>query len=176
MTTQRPERRARTVALAGLGFQILLSVFFAILWSWGQTEALRALMLLSAIGNIVWLFLVLACQQRVLVQEEKFETEQLQRERAAAGGTDAIFDVADEELLLARRRLQWMYRWMLPSFSILIILLLALAGLLGWKWSIGQSLSSEGWPTVGEDKVRLLFFMTLGAAFVSFLFSRYATG
>ena len=87
MTTQRPERRARTVALAGLGFQILLSVFFAILWSWGQTEALRALMLLSAIGNIVWLFLVLACQQRVLVQEEKFETEQLQRERAAAGGT-----------------------------------------------------------------------------------------
>ncbi len=176
MTTQRPERRARTVALAGLAFQILLSVFFAVLWSWGQTQALRALMLLSAIGNAVWLFLVMVCQQRVLVQEEKFETEQLRRERAAAGGTDAIFDVADEELLLARRRLQWMYRWMLPSFSILIILLLVLAGLLGWKWSIGQSLSSEVWPTVGEDKVPLLFFMTLGAAFVSFLFSRYATG
>lgn len=176
MTTQRPERRARTVALAGLAFQILLSVFFAILWSWGQTAGLRALMLLSAIGNAVWLFLVMVCQQRVLVQEEKFETEQLRRERAAAGGTDAIFDVADEELLLARRRLQWMYRWMLPSFSILIILLLALAGLLGWKWSIGQSLSSEAWPTISEDKVHLLFFMTLGAAFVSFLFSRYATG
>lgn len=176
MTTQRPERRARTVALAGLAFQILLSVFFAVLWSWGKTEGLRALMLLSAIGNAIWLFLVMVCQQRVLVQEEKFETEQLRRERAAAGGTDAIFDVADEELLLARRRLQWMYRWMLPSFSILVIVLLVVAGLWGWRWSIGDSLSSENWTTAGKDKIPLLFFMTLGAAFVSFLFSRYATG
>ncbi len=176
MTTQRPERRARTVALAGLAFQIVLSVFFAILWAWAHSEALRALTLLTGIGNVVWLFLVLICHQRVLVQEETFETERLRRERAATTGTDAIFDVADEQLLLARRRLRWMYRWVLPAFSILIIAKLLGAGWLNWSWPLGQALSSERWAAIDGSKVPLLFFMTVGAAFASFLLSRYATG
>ena len=176
MTTQRPERRARTVALAGLAFQIVLSVFFAILWSWAHSEALRALTLLSAIGNAVWLFLALICHQRVLVQEETFETEQLRRERATTAGTDAIFDVADEHLLLARRRLRWMYRWVLPAFSILIIVLLGLTGWFWWSWPIGQALSSERWTSIAQAKLPLLFCMTIGAGFASFLLSRYATG
>jgi len=176
MTTQRPERRARTVALAGLAFQILLAAFFAVLWSWCNSEALRALVLLTAVGNVVWLFLVMVCHQRVLVQEEAFETEQLRRERAGAAGTDAIFDVGEEELLLARRRLRWMYRWLLPIFSVLIIGLLVLAGLWRWNWPIGQALSSAKWSAIDIEKAPLLFFLTLGAAFVSFLLSRYATG
>jgi modulator of FtsH protease HflK len=176
MTTQRPERRARTVALAGLAFQILLSAFFAILWAWIHSEALRALALLTAIGNAVWLFLVMACHQRVMVQEETFETEQLRQERAGAAGTDAIFDVAGEELLLARRRLRWVYRWLLPSFSILIIILLQTTAMFWWSWPIGQALSSDLWPAIDYNQVALLFFLTLGVAFASFLFSRYATG
>lgn len=176
MTTQRPEQRARTVALAGLAFQLLLSAVFAVLWSWGRSEALRALTLLTAIGNVVWLFLVMVCHQRILVREEAFETEQLRRQRASAAGTEAIFDVADEQLLLAQRRLKWMYRWLLPIFSILIILLLVAAGGLGWSWPLGQALSSEKWQLIDPNKTVLLCIMPLGAALLSFLLSRYATG
>jgi modulator of FtsH protease HflK len=176
MTTQRPERRARTVAIAGLAFQMLLAAFFAVLWSWCSSEALRAVALLTAVGNVVWLFLVMVCHQRVLVQDETFETEQLRRERAGAAGTETIFDVADEQLLLARRRLRWMYRWLLPTFSLLLIGLLVLAGLWRWSWPIGQALSSNTWSAIDVEKTPLLFFLTLGAAFLSFLLSRYATG
>ena len=108
MTASRPERRARSVALAGLVFETGLATFFTILAVWSKSEAMWALTLQTAIGNVVWLLLVLVYHQRVLVAEETFETEQLRRERESGRGTDAIFDVADEALLLARRRLQWM--------------------------------------------------------------------
>ena len=148
---------------------------FTILALWSNSEAMLALMLLTAIGNVVWLFLVLVCHQRVLVQEETFETEQLRREREGGQGTEAIFDVADEGLLLARRRLEWMYRWLLPSFTIILIGLLLWASLFFyWKWGFGESLSAEGWPTVLNYK--LLAWFLGGAAFLSFLGSRYATG
>ncbi len=174
MTTQRPERRARGVALAGLVFQIGLAAFFAVLTVWSKSEAMRALTLLTAIGNVAWLFLVLVYHQRVLVREEAFETERLRRGREGATGTDAIFDVADEQLLLARRRLRWMYRWLLGAFTIVFIALLVGAGLAYWSWPLGQSLRAEQWAQARNTG--LLIWFVGGAAFLSFLFSRYSTG
>lgn len=176
MTTQRPERRARIVALAGLSFQILLSAFFVVLWAMGKSEAVRALVLLTGLGTVIWLFLVLICHQRVLVQDETLETEHLRRERGGAGGTGAIFDMADERLLLARRRLEWMYKWMMPSFTVLLELLLLRVAVFGWAWPIGEPLSSAGWPVPARNSIPLLSGMTLGAALLSFWFSRYAVG
>jgi len=174
MTQERPERRARSVALLGLIFEIALSVFFALLTVWSRSESMRALTLLTASGVLVWLFLVLVYHQRVLVQDEAFETEQLRRERSSGAGSGAIFDVADEQLLLARRRLQWMYRWLLPAFTVAVIAALAVSGLAYWPWSLGQSLSGEGWRPV--ENANLLIWFAGVSALLSFLLSRYATG
>jgi len=176
MISHRPEYRARTVALIGLAFEVILSAFFVVLTVWGKSEALRALSLLTGTGNLVWLFLVLIYHQRVLVQEEAFETEQLRRERASGAGTETIFDVADEQLLLARRRLQWMYRWVLPVFTVAVIGLLALSGLAYWTWSLGISLRAEQWVEIERTTTGLLMWFVGGTAFVTFLLSRYATG
>jgi membrane protease subunit HflK len=174
MTQHRPERRARTVAMVGLIFSILVSVFFLLLTSWSDSEALRALTRFTAVGNLIWFFLVLIYHQRVLVQDEAFESEQIRRERAAGVIGEAIFDVDDEELLLARRRLRWMYRWVLPAFTILIIGSLVAVGLAAWEWELNASVWRRDWPGVKHSG--LLAWFVGGASFLSFLLSRYAVG
>ncbi len=174
ITEQNPDRRARSVALMGLVFELALTVFFALLMVWSYSQAVRGLTLLSALGCPVWLFLVLIYHQRVLVREEEFETEQLRKEREGGAGGEAIFDVEEESLLLARRRLQWMYKWMLPGFTVFMILGLALGGLWFWNWSIGARLDSRGWRPV--QNVSVLIWFVGGGAFLSFLLSRYAVG
>ena len=173
MTEQRPERRARTVAWVGLGFQFALAIGFMLLYAWSQSESIRGLFLLSLVGMPIWVFLILIYHQRVLVQDESFETEQLKRERES--GAAAIFDVEDEELLLAKRRLRWMYKWLLPVFTILVIAGLAAASLLRWRWTWAASLDDElVWqPVANADAV---FYFVSAAALLSFFLSRYVIG
>lgn len=173
MTEHRPERRARTVALVGLVFEVLLTAFFALLTAWSGSEATRALTLLSGIGVTIWFVLALVYHQRVLVQEEMFESEQLRKEREGGLG-GAIFEVDEEQLLLARRRLQWMYKWLVPVFSVIVIVELACAGFLYWSWSFRLSLWADEWRQV--QNTGLLIWFIGGAAFLSFLLSRYAVG
>ncbi len=174
MIEHRPERRARTVAWVGLGFQVLLAAFFAVLTVWSESEAMRAVALLSAIGVTIWVFLLLVYHQRVLVQDETFESEQLRRERESGTGGAAIFDIDDEELLLARRRLRWMFRWLLPAFTIAVIVELLAAAVFGWSWAINHSVRADDWKDI--ENVGMLIWFVGGAAFLSFLLSRYATG
>jgi len=174
MAHERPERRARSVALIGLMFQVLLAAFYIVLSVWSESEAIRALSLLTGIGVLIWLPLVLLYHQRALVQDEAFESEQLRQEQASGVGGEAIFDVDDEQLLLARRRLRWMYRWVLPGFAVAIILALAVAGLRYWSWELGQSVTESQGSRIRHGNV-IIWFLG-GSAFLSFLLSRYAVG
>ncbi len=174
MIEHNPDRRARTVALLGLVFEIALTIFYCLLLVGSASQGMRGLCLLAAVGCLVWLYLVLIYHQRVLVHDERLESEELRRERAAGVGGQAIFEVEDEQLLMALRRLRWMHRWMLPGFSFLIILLLVVAGLNMWDWSLGESVRSTNWPVIGGGT--LLIWFVGGWALLSFLFSRYAVG
>ncbi len=174
MTTERPHRRARNVALIGLAFQVLLTAFLVVTATWTLSEALRGLLLMSTCGIPIWLYLLLVYHQRILVQEEEMETEELRREHAAAGSGGAIFD--QEDLLLAQRRLRWMYRWLLPIFTILITAGLVASGLLLWRWRLGESIQAAGWPTIHKANATLAIWFIAGAALTAFLLSRYASG
>jgi regulator of protease activity HflC (stomatin/prohibitin superfamily) len=173
VTQHRPERRARSVALIGLVFQVALTAFLLILSIWGASQSLRAVTLMSGVGMIIWFFLVLIYQQKVLVQEEAFESEQLRKEREAGIVGGAIFE-EDETLLLARRRLLWMYRWLLPLFMLLTVFALIAAAWISWPWGFAEPLDSSNWWPVRNDP--LLIWFVGGIAFLSFLFSRYAIG
>lgn len=174
MIEHNPDRRARAVALAGLIFQIGITVFYCLLLVGSQSQAMRGLCLLAAVGCLIWLYLVLIYHQRVLVHDERLETEELRRERAGGSGGQAIFEVEDEQLLMAWRRLKWMYRWMLPGFTIAIILFLVIDALYMWSWSLGESVRSDRWPALSGGN--LLIWFAGGGAFLCFLFSRYAVG
>jgi len=176
MMTERPESRARNLALAGLVFECLLTAFLVLMTLWTKSEALRALTFLSGCGILIWLYLALIYHQRVLVQEEALEIEQLRREREAGIAAGAIFDLDKEELLLAQRRLQWMYRWLLPIFTILIVLALLVCGLWMWSWRLGESIRASNWQQIELTNATLAIWFVGGAAFLSFLMSRYASG
>lgn len=174
MTQQRSESRARTVALIGLVFQVLMSALFALLFVWSSSEAMRALAQMTMVGVLIWLTIVLIYHQRVLVREEAFESEQLKKERQAGLVSGAVFDVEDEALLLARRRLRWMYRWILPGSAVAVIAALAILALKFWSWWLLTPISSLEWPAAKHADL-MVWFMG-GAAFLCFLLSRYAIG
>ncbi|MBP7936402.1 MAG: hypothetical protein KA354_17315 [Phycisphaerae bacterium] len=174
MMQERPETRARSVALIGMIFQIVLAAFYTILAVWSQSQAMWALTLLTSLGIVIWLTLLLVYHQRVAVQEEALETDQLRRQQASGQVGEAIFDVTSEEMLLARRRLRWMYRWLVPAAALVIIVALVGAGLLGWSWGLFKPISATTWKDVQHSNV-LMWFLG-GAAFLSFLLSRYAVG
>jgi membrane protease subunit HflK len=177
MTQHRPERRARTVALIGLAFEVLLTVGLLLLSIWGQAPSVMGLTLLSGVGILIWFYMVLVYHQKVLVREETFESEQLKQEREQGLSGGALFNVDDENLLLARRRLGFMIRWLLPIFTILIVAslwLLASTVLIGWPWSFTEPLDSKAW-TKPQNTGMLIWFIG-GAAFLCFLLSRYVVG
>jgi len=137
------------------------------------SSALIALVPYLSAGISLWLVLWVVFNQRKRVRLEILETENLKREREAAGGGGAIFDVDDAELMVARRRLRWMYRWMLPGYTLILALMLVWAGSRA-PWSFGLGLTDESWPVVANANVTMWFLG--GLTLVLFLFSRYATG
>jgi hypothetical protein len=154
--------------------QIALGVFFTLLWTWSGSEALRGLFLLTWIGTPIWLLLLLIYHQRVLVREETLESEHIRKQQELTGG--AIFDVENEELLLARRRLQMMYKWLLPGFTIIVILALGLLGHFGFTFAWSWDLGSSAWPTIESENLTILMILLLIPAFGSFLLSRSVVG
>ncbi|GMV96938.1 MAG: hypothetical protein HRF43_15440 [Phycisphaerae bacterium] len=175
MMIEKPERRARNIALVGLVFQALLCILFLFLWRASESEALRGLTFLSGVGCWIWLALLMVYHQRALVQDEAFETEQLRRETAGLAG-ERIFDTEGERLLLARRRLSWMYRWLLPAFTVVLLLFFISMTIWSWPWSFADRFQSARWPAVKPLENGLLIWFVGGAAFLSFLLSRYAVG
>ncbi|UCD28870.1 MAG: hypothetical protein JSV03_17640 [Planctomycetota bacterium] len=174
MIEHNPEHRARTVSFVGLGFQVVLTTSFLLLAAWSNSQAIWGLTRLAGVGITIWLFLVLVYHQRTLVRQEALETEQLRKEREAGTGSGAIFDVESEQFLLARRRLRWMHKWLLPFFTILIIAELLVAALAFWSWDWGLAVRAEEWEPI--ENANLLVWFVGGAAFLCFLLSRYATG
>lgn len=173
MTSTWPEKRAFTVSVVGLIFQVSLSVVLLLLWLWNHSEANRAVMLLCVSGIPIWVILALIYKQKQYVRLEALESEQLRQERAASGTGAALF-AGEEELLLAKRRLAKLLKWGLPVFTIVAVGLLTWLSLANWSWAIGASVSGKSWPVPVNASLSLAF--AIAAAFLTFLISRYATG
>ncbi len=179
-STAQNERRGEVVAMIGLLLQVTVTILVLLLAlntgsgdeGTGSSAAWAEVGHLAA-GIGLWLVLWLVFNQRKRVRREIFETEALRREREERGTEGAIFDVSDEELMLARRRLSAMYRWLLPGFTIFLGLQLTITAL--WSsWPLGRGLTSEEWSAVANTNVTMWF--TGGLTLALFLFSRYATG
>lgn len=175
MTSTWPEKRAFTVSIVGLFYQLLLSTFLLLLWLWNNSEATHAVLLLAACGLPIWLFLALIYKQRQYVREEMLESEQLRQERAASGTSAALF-AGDEALLLAKKKLDRMFRIFLPVFTIILVGLLTYFALRHWSWMIGFNVYDKSWIAPKKETVILSMAFSIGAAFLTFLMSRYATG
>jgi len=166
------ERRAEIVSLVGLVLQATIAAFLLLVGMWNHSLATQAEWRHALGGVGIWLVLLLVWHQRKLVAEESLELEQLRREREAQG-TSAIFEEADEEVLyLARRRLQWIYRWVLPIATVLLAGYHITVGLLWLYRSLAGA--GEAMPSLERASPSVAFLG--GTGFVAFLLSRYAAG
>jgi hypothetical protein len=131
--------------------------------------ALYALSWQILVAAVIWAVLALQFYQKTLAEQEKLDISQL----AKSSGGDTIFEAQkthSELFAVAQNRLRLFEKWFLPIFSILIaIYQIAIGAYLLRKTIKGQ---------IGEELNNLLLGAVLAAAiaFVSFLFSLYATG
>lgn len=165
-------RKARTVSLIAF---ILSLIFFGFTLALGAKLGVLAMYLMSWVilaGAMIWLALVLQFHQRVLAEQEKLDMTQMaksdQQGTIFSGGADRMALMA-----VAQKRLVFLEKWIIPTASVIIAVYQIFVGL----WMYFKVILN---PTVDLDwkyeNPLLGAFLMAGVAFISFLFSRFATG
>ncbi len=172
-TTISLERRAQVVSI--FGFLIQLSLFGTALWVglWFGSDAVLALSRHLLGGVLIWVALFLVYTQRRQSRIEDLETESLKQTQKAGLATN-IFDVENETQLLARRRLSWTYKFVLPFVTIILAVYHVLGTFVFWRWPLGEAVDSDIWQRSGDHFPPLLFAGAV--AFVSSVYARYVIG
>ncbi len=167
-------RRAQNVASIGFVLQLLsFGTMLGISISSGS-DAIYAVSRFMLIGLPVWLILALVFKQVRRVADEALETEHLKRARVE-GGTESIFELDDDALLLEQNRLRWMLRWVLPAGTVLVASILLLGHFVGWTWAFENAfaLASDGHVKPTENPTLMMWFV-VAIGFINFLYARYA--
>lgn len=167
------QNRAMQVAVLGFVLQVAAFATLAGLAYWARSEAIGAVARLMVAGFPIWAVLFLVFKQLRRVQAEQMESAELRRAREA-GGSSAIFDVENEELLVERHRLRWMVRWFLPSTTIVVAAVFLIGHFLFWRWSLDDVFKpiADGGIRPTENPTLVMWFV-VGVGLLCFLFSRY---
>lgn len=175
MTTETIHARARRAALIGLIVQTLSAIALFVLHQQSMTVALFELTWMTLGGVPIWFVLLLVFRQHELAALEQIDLEALRREKTAGGGGEALFtdEGGGPGFLLAKARLEWMQRWLVPLFGVLTSLYL-----FGMAWvglgAIAFWPHSRDWPAP-QNLDFALILLTLVMILLIF-FSRYASG
>jgi len=163
-------KRAEYVSLTA----VVLSIFFfaASLVISGLSHALAVSFLGWQVlgGGIIWLVLTVVFHQRSLAEREKRDMSLAEKDRVS----ETIFQSSSNRQAMfssAQRQLEVMEKYFMPAFSVLIS---AYHIVIGWL-CLAKFVS----PTrISDDLNNALLYSIFVAliAFISFLFSRYATG
>ena len=161
--------------------QIVLAVAVLLLGLWAESRAITTAGWHMLGGLPIWIVLWLLYNQHRLERIESLEAEQLsEKDRQAA----AIFADHADELALAKRRLDRLYKWGLNVVSIVVSVYLIAIGLL--KLRVEQGLAKipvdhpyydQATRTMAEDtNTMTLIVVALAAGFVAFVLARYLSG
>lgn len=168
------DRRAQHVALGGFllqlgAFGVLLAISI-----WSTSDAINAVARLALIGVPIWLMTYLVFRQMTRVTAEALETAELRRARET-GGTEAIFELDDEALLLEQNRLRWMIRWMLPGVTLVLAVMLIGGHFVGWAWDLDSAFRNSGERIIRRThQPTLMMWFVVFTGFLCFLYARYA--
>ncbi len=168
------DRRAQHIALGGFllqfgAFAVLLGISL-----WSTSDAINAVARLALFGVPIWFMLFLVFKQITRVNAEALETAELRRSRAA-GGSEAIFEMDDEALLLEQNRLRWMVKWMLPGVTIVLAILLIGGHFVGWQWTLDTAFDKTGEHIIRRTtNPTLVMWFVVFVGFLCFLYARYS--
>ena len=165
---QTEAKRAGFVCLTAL---ILSAIFFLgslILSKVTGVFAVYAISWQILAATVIWAVLAIQFYQRALAQQEKLDMAVLQRSSG-----DTIFEAQkshSELFAVAQNRLRIFEKWILPVFSVLIAVYEIAMG--GWLIRTVYHQQTEQQPS----HLLLGAVLTVAVAFLSFLFSLFATG
>jgi membrane protease subunit HflK len=144
---------------------------------WIGSTALNGLALYIVGGVPIWFVVLLVFRQHELADLESMDLEELRREREATGGAAAIFGqdgAGGLGFMVAKARLEWMRRWLIPLFGLLTAAYLITTGILQWVLLSHQE--EQAWTGLKDDAIGLGLVLVSLAVLLLFFFSRYASG
>ncbi len=160
-------KRAEYVAVASLILSIIFFILALLLGRWSGFLALYAGSWLIFNAVLIWLALLIQFHQRALAEQEKLDISQMKKTQKDSD----IFEQESEKqsvFNIAQKRLQLLEKWFLPVFAGIIA---------AYQIVIGFYLLRVALlPDVQIQQPLLCAIVATAIAFVSFLFSRYATG
>lgn len=170
-------RKARNVSVLGIVLQTAMAAGLLAYGALSGNHFGLSAALLIACGIPVWLILIVVYDQQVRERIEAIEAEKFE-ESGAAGAS--VFQESARDLRVAAKRLAMVQRIVMPTWCILVALLLA--GLGVWRYTsvdrfmdgvakvsdpANSPLSKNaGWGTA----------IGLGVAFIGFIFARFVSG
>ncbi len=199
---QQTYGRGVTAAIIGFVVQLVLAVGVLLLAMWSKSSAVGVFSYYVFGGLPIWFILILIFNQHRLERIESLEAEQLATDDAQAA---ALFQERGDDLRIARKRLDTLYKWGLGSISVLLGLYLLVAGCVlvyttyrgvtvkqvvkpaesndehaqPTREMVWEDLSSRevAETTLGEGvNANTLLFLAVGIALIAFLVARYIAG
>ncbi len=164
--------RSRRATLYGLVIQLVATIAAIALAIKTLSPALYGLGVFLACGLPVWFVTLLVFRQQELAALEALDLEELRRERETVGASEGMF-AADSGFQIARTRLDWMVKWLLPGFGLLSGVLL----IVGAAWlfrTIRFALDSEAYQALQDAELGFILLLIL-TGFL-FFYARYAAG
>lgn len=166
--------KARTVSAAAFVLSLFIFVFMLI---FGAMTHVLAIFLLSwhvFAGLLVWFILLIQFYQRTLAEQEKLDMSQLSK--SSQEGTIFSGDGNRMAMLaVAQKRLAFLEKWVIPIFAVLIAVFQVVIGLWLLKgFVLDESRLMQDW--MSPNHLLLGAVLLAAVSFISFLFSRFATG
>lgn len=165
-------RRAASVALIGLGLQLLMGLVLLVYSIILNDRSALAGSMMILTGSIVWTFLAVVFDQH---RRERIEALEAESFIQASARETSVFGERADDLRVAARRLAWMHKWLLPIASLLFATVLAALGV--WLLYHGQDiLSKDSFRSLDQSAAGWAISIGLALAFVGFVFARYVSG
>lgn len=158
-------QRATAMSLLGLTIQLVLGLallVYAVLHADRAAETAAIYMLL---GVPAWGLLAIIFDQH---RRERIEALEAETYAASDAAGSSVFERSGEDLRVAERRLRLVYRWIVPTVSLLLAGAMIAVGIIrldGARAGLEnfKAVDNRGWP----------MGLGFGIAFIAFVFARY---
>ncbi|MEM7229948.1 MAG: SPFH domain-containing protein [Planctomycetota bacterium] len=166
-------QRATRVASFGLVIQFVIALVLFLFSRFAGDTAFFFASLYAALGVILWVGLIIIFNQHKLERLEALEEDELAANRA---GATSVFDMADEEIRVAARRLRVMHTWLMPILSVVLAFLLAGIAVLMVRFMRGLGDPDSTKEFLTTDMLGWSVAICLAFAAMAFIISRFIAG
>jgi modulator of FtsH protease HflK len=161
-------RRSTGTSVLGLVVQVAFATIVLVYGLMASDHAAVSASIFMWVGVFAWLTLVIVFDQHRRERLEAMESESLSRDAGAS-----VFEKQGDEFRVAARRVDTMYRYVVPIISLLFAG--ALIGMGIWRFQSGLELVEPGKLAELTKYTGWQLGLGIGIGVIGFLFARYAS-